>query len=360
MTRTAFMSIAAAEGNLGDIYIRRAVTRLIDSADGSAAIYTGKMGQSYIAAFRLPPGWLVTNSPRRFLTAMIGACLRRRAVIIMAPGPTALASAAAPLAKKIGVVALLTAASLIGNPVMVLGRAVRGDSRASLLAERVMARISSIYLARDPFTADLVGVPARLAPDLGFAPTATEPAATPTPEARGTVAISLRFDRDPQLDRVAQLVREWREAGLDPVFVTQVREDGPNHVRMAEALDVRCIDWPENRTHQEQETAVTHEYSRCVAVVSDRLHALIVGARCGALPVIADSAGESKLHASLDFILDAQAVWLHGGAECLTTLDFSEAEMATAVATTSAARDLAAPLQHVATTLSQAGREVTE
>jgi hypothetical protein len=327
MSRTAFLSIAAAEMNLGDVFIRRAITRLIAANGHGAVIYTGAMGASYVGAFELPESWVVTSSPRVFLTALMRSCLLRRALVIMAPAPAQLDVA---VVKRVGVAILLVLTRLSGNRVAVMGRALRGSGTVALAAERTIARVSALCLARDPLTAGFIGPPAEFKPDLGFAGIAPRyaPAAVPNTD-RTIVALSLRFDHAPSADAVGAFVERLKTAGYDCVLVTQVREDRDVHERLARQCGIAHVDWPQTRSHLEQEGMVVDTYRRCVAVVSNRLHALVIGGRYGAVPVIADRVADNKLHPTLDDLLSLQSVWLHGDIGTPDNeVDLSESEIA--------------------------------
>lgn len=346
MTRTAFLSIAAAEMNLGDIFIRRAITRLIAESGHEAVIYTGSMGRSYVEAFELPGSWVVTDSPRRFLPLLLRACLRRRALVVMAPAPASLDVSPVGLVKKLGVAGLLTLARLSGNRVAVMGRALRGRGRIALAAERAIARASSVCLVRDPITADLIGEAAQFRPDIGFASTAVRTATQPAEDPdRATIALSFRFDHRPDTEAVRKFVAQAQTQGFDCVLVTQVRQDRDLHEVLAEECGIPHVDWPAQRGHLEQESAVIEAYSRSRAVVSNRLHALVIGGRCGAVPVIADRAADTKLHPTLDDVLSPQSVWLHGGGQPASdnAIDVSEAELARTRDTFAHASALLAP-----------------
>lgn len=346
MGRTAFISVAAAEMNLGDVFIRRAITRHIAANGHHAVVYTGSMGESYVGAFELPETWVITSAPRRFLSLLLLACLRREALVIMAPAPARLDRKGFYLAKQVGVAGLLALTRLTGNRVVVMGRALRGSGRLAVMAERMTARISSLYLARDPQTAELMGSNAQFKPDLGFA----EIAARPRPDLKANtprtlVALSLRYDRPPVTELVAKFVERVHSQGFEVVMVTQVREDREINQKLADACDIGHVDWPNDRSHLEQESAVVDVYSRSIAVVSNRLHALVIGGRYGAVPIIADELAENKLHATLDDLLKPQSVWLHSAADD-QPIDVSQAEIERVRAQFAAAAEaLEPPLQ---------------
>lgn len=313
--REIFMSVAAAEGNIGDIFIRRQALRALVSVDSSSAtVYSGSMGQSYLQAFGFDSGWSVTSSPRVFLSRLTKAMVARRAVLVMAPGPAMLGGSVMSSFKHLGVGLMFAGARLLGCRVLVLGRSVRGGGRIGRLSERLILRSSHMYVSRDRTTAELLGPEVIVAPDLAFA---HQPGLDSLAE-RSRVVISLRHDRDVDLLALKALVEGLRSNRLVPVFVTQVREDGEQHSRLSSELGVEHFDWPPSRSHHNHEVALSDFYQGCVAAVSDRLHVLILAARGGAIPVVVESVNEQKLHASLDEWLSPLSISLAAGGGALS------------------------------------------
>ncbi|RYE44162.1 MAG: polysaccharide pyruvyl transferase family protein [Hyphomicrobiales bacterium] len=319
--RELYISIAAAEGNIGDIYIRREVLRALTNAGVIPFVYVGSMRSSYVDAFSISSDSFVTSSPRRFLSRLVRAIVLRRAVVVMSPGPAVLGSSMRAIVKHVGVALMFLATRLSGSKVLVVGRSVRDSNSVSLFAERMIARAANMYLVRDEKSVEVIGDPARFVPDLAF--TNFEPTAHIFQ--RPAVAISLRHDRLVEDDAFDTLVDKIRHAGYDAILVTQVKEDAAQHRKLSERLGLRHVDWPESRTHREHEAILLDWYRRSTAAVSDRLHVLILAARSGAIPVIVDILNEQKLHTSLDALLAPQSI-------CLSTndlrcdFDFSEAE----------------------------------
>lgn len=356
VTRTAFMSIAAAEMNLGDMFIRRAVTRLLAEHGVEAVVFTGRMGASYVDAFEFPRDWICTSSPWKFVRLLCRKLITRQAAIIIAPAPATLDKIISISAlKRWGVTSLLASATLLGNSVIVLGRAVRGSGRLTLFSEKLIAKFSLIYLARDSQTARIVGCGSKLAPDLGFAASALR-VHFDADSLRARKTIALSFRRMPDVRTLSGFVSDFQSQGYDFWTVTQVREDRTLNKTIAQSCGIEHLDWPDWRSHLDQESLVARMYSNCVAVVSDRLHALIIGGRYGAIPVIADRSGEDKLHATLDVHLNPQSVWLYGDRECQTSieLDLSPAEAArTHAAFAAATADLERSLLDYLTSLNR-------
>lgn len=310
MTRIAFMSIAAAETNIGDILIRRAATRIISANGQNAVIYTGAMGRAYVEAFDLPSDWIVTSSWSKFIGRLIIACFNQRAVVVLAPGPANMEITGFALVKRVLVTLLIAMVRISRNHVVVLGRAVRGRGKIATRCEKAILRLSALYLARDSTSVELVGPTAVLAPDLGFADIAIDqlPIRINPYSVRNIIAISLR--REPNVSALQRLVSSMQDAGFKVITITQVQSDDQLNARLAGVCGIEHLEWNDTTNHTEQERRVTQAYSGCLAVISDRLHALILGGRYGAIPIIVEREGEDKLHATLDSLLEPQSVWL--------------------------------------------------
>ena len=75
-TKDVFCTIAAQEDNLGDIEIRQRMLDLVSHPDVRLHISRGRMSDSYVAAFDLPPGSRVYRSRLRQGLALVGSVLR--------------------------------------------------------------------------------------------------------------------------------------------------------------------------------------------------------------------------------------------------------------------------------------------
>lgn len=299
------MSIAAAEWNLGDICIRREAIKMLAPHVDAGVVFTGSMGRSYVDAYNLPTGWIATASPAMFLKRLAREAVRQDAVIVMAPGPAPLSPGIIGTAKRVAVAIGFAGVAIAGNELLVLGRALRGPSGISLAAEKIMARAAAVYTTRDATSAERVSNGSEHLPDFAFARYSP-----PEFHMRKYVAISLRYDREVSAVAIEEIVRKVRAANLKPIFATQVREDDAQHCNLALRLGVPVLSWGDSTSHGEQEKAIAELYKKCSAVISDRLHALLIGARHGAIPVIVDLPHESKLHASLDEFLAPQSLEL--------------------------------------------------
>lgn len=137
-------------------------------------------------------------------------------------------------------------------------------------------------------------------PDWGYA-TGTLLPATSAP--RHTLAVSVRGDRMSADDAWIRAVRTVAEA-LDSRIVTfsQVERDGREAEALAERLEAAdCVVW-ESTSHADQEARVRALFRESTGVISDRVHALIVGATEGAYPVGLPPVPNEKSQRTLDVI----------------------------------------------------------
>lgn len=126
------------------------------------------------------------------------------------------------------------------------------------------------------------------------------PDAADVPDApRDTLALSLRFDRpEPSqvwLDVVSGVARDL---GLRILAVPQVERDIPRARAVATHLGGDVLEW-DGSDHAVNEARVREAYRSSRLVVSDRLHALIMGHTEGAVPVGFGTASVGKLERTL-------------------------------------------------------------
>ncbi|MBY4225578.1 glycosyltransferase [Rhodococcus fascians] len=310
--RKVFISISAAPGNIGDIYIRREVINILSVGipDVCGVVYVGRMPDSYVDAFDLRHNWKTTTSYVNFLLQFAIACLSNRAVMVMAPGPAHLGGGVKSLVKHGCVAALMAITRLSGNAVLTVGRAVRGANLLGRSVEKLIIQFSNVYIVRDTLSAQIMkSSKVQVLPDIAFA-SARRGLGDQSNRKYGV--ISLRYDRLVEDKALDDLVAKIRDAGRTPIFVVQVQEDGLSCKQHAKRLGVEILDWPEGRSHARQEEAVFSIYEKSAVVVSDRLHALIFGALSGAVPIMVARVGDDKLHTTLDTFLGCQSIRLDG------------------------------------------------
>ncbi|MBY4210284.1 polysaccharide pyruvyl transferase family protein [Rhodococcus fascians] len=308
--KKVFMSISAAPGNIGDIYIRRQVIDAFNREGTGGVLYAGSMPVEYREAFHLSPRWRITSSYRVFLLQLVCSYASRQCVFVMAPGPAQLGGRLGPTLKHILVTFLIVFGRVTGNRVLVLGRAVRSCSKVGVVFERIIARSSNIYLVRDLASLNLLDrEKVQYAPDFAFGSQST---VSDQARTRTYASISLRHDRMVNTDTFKDLVDLIKSLGLLPRMVVQVKEDQSSSLALAALAGIDILSWNRNVPHSVQENLVLSAYRESSIVISDRLHALIFGANSGAIPIIVERSGEDKLHVTLDPVIEPQSVWLNG------------------------------------------------
>lgn len=181
----------------------------------------------------------------------------------------------------------LTRASILvrrrGGVVLHTGVGIKNPTsrRIPLIPQPSLLTYNLVYW-RDQVSRDFGGT-GRVAPDWAFA--LGTPAADWTPrDQRKTLVVTLRGDHDLPPDYWFDRVR-WlaAEQGLAIVALAQVGLDDERAAYLADRLDASLLPWPGN--HESAYRSVRAAYASARAVISDRVHALILGATEGALPL---------------------------------------------------------------------------
>lgn len=281
MKRKIFCSIAAQHDNLGDIVIRRTALKAYLSGGHEAVIFTGNMPPGYVEAFGFTGRVSLTANPGRFQLLVLAHSLSRGAHFIFAPGPHIISDKWRPLVKSSALALTVAVVRMTGGKVFVVGRSLRGRSRASSVVERAIARMSTAYAVRDTVSGRAIGIPLARIPDLAFA---HAPSSMDQHQKRTIVAFSFRSDSHINIDAISPLIAKCQSEGFRVVLVSQVRRDDEQHAKLARLLSVDTLLWGD-KTHLQQEQCVEGLYKQCQAVISNRLHALILGAVSGGIPV---------------------------------------------------------------------------
>ncbi|RIA35350.1 polysaccharide pyruvyl transferase [Hephaestia caeni] len=163
---------------------------------------------------------------------------------------------------------------------------------------RAISRKTNYLSVRDAATRDLLavaGVTVPIVPDLAFK----------LPRRAGdsgnVLALSFRTSPTETIDilaaRLRPIVTAARAQGLEPRLFWQVLQDRETSSALSAALDVPIDDMSDRRPDIETAGAF---YKRAAIVCSNRLHALLIGAAYGALPMAVLRADEQKVTGSFD------------------------------------------------------------
>lgn len=170
-----------------------------------------------------------------------------------------------------------------GGTVIVAGVGLRSPEAATSVRFAPVFREAAVVSWRDEPSREAVGF-GQVAPDWAFSlGTATSDWADR--ESRPLLAVTLRFDRawpEPSwLDAVRKLATR---TSTRIVTVAQVARDAPRAVRLADALGGEYLVAP-STSHADLDAHVRAVYGQSLAVISDRAHALVIGATEGAYPI---------------------------------------------------------------------------
>lgn len=288
--RSYFINPSGQRDNLGDSVLRRPYLEHLRTL-GTLHVYAGT-NDSYISGLGLKPADIVYRSRRTWLQALIRNSVRRTVSYAINAGEIVLDRRyLAITAWQLPVSALVRAA---GGSILALGIATRSQPRFATPALKATLSLATRIAWRDPSS----GVIRResVMPDWAFALSPQSSVSRSGLAERDVLAIGFRSDR-PALneDEKFALVSLAEELSLRIVVVTQVERDEAANSILARDIGAETLAWPPGRTHAEQERSVRELYGRARLVISDRIHALIIGATEHALPVGYSTTSDEKI-----------------------------------------------------------------
>lgn len=292
MKHKIIASISAQEDNLGDIEIRKILLSWFAETGAEIHCYRGGMSDSYVRAFELDGRVTWHNSLIALQIHLLGGMMPGSAShFVLAPGPQMLQNSPKSTTKSALNLINATLCSAFGGGAYSIGRAFRGGG-FSALPTRLAVRQCKVSTVRDELSNHHLDYNSTTAPDLAFYPERW------TTGPKSKVAICVRSSLDFDIDMYANLCKAIRLNGLEPVVVVQVKRDQNLGARIADLASCEIVSWT-NEPHLSQLHRVYDCYSNCAAVVSNRLHGLILGARSGAVPLRLMDRTDSKLAPTL-------------------------------------------------------------
>ncbi len=304
-----FLSTWGDNGNIGDSILRRGMLRTFHGIDDvQLHVLVGRRlmpipnDDRYLAAVGLRGDEVVHDTPIGWLGRYATSAMATRTVMVMPAGEivypertrsywgwwTALC-ALLPLVRR-GTAVQVGA----GVRLSTVGKAAfRGTRRVSKsvdvpLMERYARRKMAVVAWRDARTSGSFGI-GDVAPDWAFGEgpdPLTEGLGAP-PRERKILAVSTRWDRDALSASKIRLLRDIAQTrGLRIQVFSQVRDDDEAMAKLAQQLHPGTEPLLfGNQSHAQCEDKVRALHRESAIVASDRLHALIVGATEGAVPL---------------------------------------------------------------------------
>lgn len=304
-----FLSTWGDNGNIGDSILRRGMLRTFHGIDGVRLhVHVGRKympipnDDRYLSAVGLRGDEAVHNTPIGWLARYAASAMTNRTVMVMPAGEivypertrfyfgwwTALC-ALLPLAHR-GTAVQAGAGvrlSTVGKAASRGTRRVRKSVDVPAM-ERYARRKMAVVVWRDPGTSDSFGV-GDVAPDWAFGegPDPLAEGLGAPPCERKVLAVTTRWDRDALSANKIRLLREIADArGLRIQVFSQVRDDDEAMAKLARELHPGTEPLLfGSQSHAQCEDKIRALHRQSAIVASDRLHALIIGATEGAVPL---------------------------------------------------------------------------
>ncbi|WZH52238.1 MAG: hypothetical protein PIR53_19765 [Nocardioides alkalitolerans] len=285
-----FIVSTGVSGNLGDAVIRRRVLRWFETGT-TRHVYVGRTTPGWVEQLELPPADVTYGAGERraWLKKLLFG--RGRRVLVFDPGEV-------PLGREhlkseliflfIGIVLRVRGAAVVRPP-----RAVAHVDRPTAWLHRMGCLLSQTVMWRDADSHRTMRC-GDLTPDTAFGEPRREQADEPH-----RLAISLRGARALPPDAWFEAVAEFsRTSGLLITLSTQVDEDRQRSAELADRFrslgaTVDHMEWTD-ASDLEHERRLRDLYTECKIVISDRLHVLLIAAKCGAIPTEVVPSPKSK------------------------------------------------------------------
>lgn len=270
--------LTGAYGNLGDALIRRRALEWARSI-GSVYAYVGNAPKEWLEQLGLDESEPLYNASQRLRWLARAFFDPRVRAMMLDPGEVPLRRR--DLLPELVLAAATFALRIRGAKVIRPPRGLGAQFAPTVHVHRLACRLSSVTLWRNARSLETIGV-GRLVPDTAFA----EPINTGEEwHTRKQLLISMRgkrpFPSQGWFDSLRAIASEFN---LQPVVITQVREDEQRSREIAEALGAEFLEWPlgSDLAHEKR---LRFLYRQAAFVISDRLHVLILCALEGAVPI---------------------------------------------------------------------------
>ncbi len=275
-----FYWCAGQDDNIGDVILRRRMLRAVQDTGRVCHVYVGRATPGFVEGLSLRRDDVVYRNFLWFVMVALLASLRREWLFAFNPGEIR-------CTRRQGImhailIPMMVVSHLRGRRCVRLGVGVHEYESMWKLPILVTVWLSKENVWRDRESRDRFGVGA-VAPDWAFDEGAESGESVDVP--RRWLAISLRSDGpEPSAEWFSSMQQISSAKGLEPIVVVQVRRDSPRARAIAERLHCGVVDWTEE-THHVQERRLRDVYRQSEAVVSDRLHVLIMALTEGVIPL---------------------------------------------------------------------------
>lgn len=266
------------DDNIGDVLLRRRFLREL-RALGRVHVLIGKASDGFVEAMGFERSDILYRSQRRWVMALYKEALVRGVVLAVNPGEVRVDAKSA--IAYLSVIPAQMMSRVHRGKSLQTGVAIRGRHPVLSLPISFFGRNADIRTSRE-VTSEVSST--RVVPDWAFDELDHRVDGLRTP--RTVCALTFRDDRPNLAPPVIEAIRKvCAERALNIVVFTQVRRDNDRSAELAKVLGAELLRWDPDVSHLAQERAVRELMARSEAVISDRIHALIMGTSEGATPV---------------------------------------------------------------------------
>jgi len=276
--RDVFVHPSGQDDNLGDSALRAASLGALQGAGVRLHVFLEEQSSDYVSGLPLSARDALYSNRPSWLRA--SEDVEKPIYVVNAGEINPRGGRAYPNAKRVREMSGIVKG---GGVILATGLGLKNPAQAASVSFSPLLREAAVMSWRDSVSRDAAGF-GEVAPDWAFALGSSPSRWRPYGERR-LIAVTLRFDRPwPGADWIDAVKDFAYQRVAEVVTVAQVSRDAPRAVQLARALGGRYLVAPSTR-HTDLESHVRSVYARALAVISDRAHALIMGATEGAYPL---------------------------------------------------------------------------
>lgn len=303
-----FINPAGQRDNIGDSALRRPYLDALRKS-GRLHVYVGD-DLDYATNLGIQANDIVYSSRGKWLVHSFKAAFRRELVFAVNAGE--FVGTAREKQKSLWQLLLARISRMSSGVVVIAGASVRPDTNVKSTVLPRLARIAKIVTWRDSHTRDLIER-GTVQPDWAFSIIAGNDVPAHN---RTHIGLLVRGDRPPITAEFLQGLHDIADSeGLEICVAVQVRRDRDRARKISADLGIKLFDWLPKDNHERQEIALRKFYQSCKYVFSDRIHALIISATEGAIPVAIANPAPDKVRrtfahiGSVPIISNADPSW---------------------------------------------------
>ncbi|WP_144795953.1 polysaccharide pyruvyl transferase family protein [Microbacterium paludicola] len=292
-----FASAMGQYDNVGDTVLRRPFLRALRDA-GPLNVFIGTRSDEYLSALGLSGDERLFRDSNAWRKAISREMIRGGMTYAFNAGEIEVTRPYA--AHYLRLAPLLAASKLRGGRAIHVGLGVRRPTRW-IPAVRATLRLCDAVSWRDDMSRKVVSL-GTTAPDWAFAEGAPNDQLDQRAQdmSRSSLVFAPRYNGiQPDDEWCARFAQAATSLNLRIVVAAQIQRDNPVAEELARKWDAEAVLW-DDADHSRQEHKLRLAYSGARVVVSERLHALVIGATEGAVPVALGTSPADKALRTID------------------------------------------------------------